>query len=55
MCVEATNVIIDQKSMKPLNVKQIGKKNILRKLKPSNAIITVLLERAPPSIKVGHN
>ena len=54
MCVEATNVIIDQNVTKPLNVIQIGKKNILTKLKPSNAIKTVLLERAPRSIKVGH-
>ena len=33
--------------MKPLNVIQIGNKNILNKLKPSNAVKTVLLERAP--------
>ena len=55
MCVEATNVIIDQKCNEALKCNQIGKKIYwLKKLKPSNAIKTVLLERAPPSIKVGH-
>ena len=39
--------------MKPLNVIQIGKKNTLNELKPSNTVKTVSLERAPPSIKVG--
>ena len=39
--------------MKPLNVIQIGKKNTLNELKPSNTVKTVLLERAPPPIKVG--
>ena len=36
--------------MKPLNIIQIGKKNILTKLKPSNAIKTVLLERSRTQI-----
>ena len=45
MCVEATNVIIEHKLnvMKPLNVIQIGKKNILIKSKPLNVIKTVFL------------
>ena len=55
MCVEATNVIIDQKCNEALKLYyKLVNKNILNKLKPSNAIKTVLLERAPPSIKVRH-
>ena len=55
MCVETTNVIIDQKCNEALKLYyKLVNKNILNKLKPSNAIKTVLLERAPPSIKVGH-
>ena len=51
MCVETTNVTIDQKCNGVLKCKR---KNILNNLKPSNATKTVLLERAPLSIKVGH-
>ena len=55
MCVEATNVIIDQKCNEALKLYyKLVNKYILNKLKPSNAIKTVLLERAPPSIKVRH-
>ena len=51
MCVEATNVIIGQKCNGAL---KCNTKNILNNLKPSNATKSVLLERAPLSIKVGH-
>ena len=50
MCVEATNVIIDQKCNRAL---KCNTKNILNNLKPSNATKSVLLERAPLSTKVG--
>ena len=56
MCVEATNVIIDQKCNEALRLYyKLVNKNILNILKPSNAIKTVLLERAPPSIKSDTN
>ena len=43
MCVEATNVIIDQKCNEALKCNTNRKK-----FKPSNAIKTVLIERGRP-------
>ena len=43
MCVEATNVIIDHKCNEALKCNTNWSKNILIKLKPSNAIKTVFL------------